>query len=316
MSGSLSAAAESLLPDEDDAPRCADHQRRLGIDPGGTAIDSDLLVLIDTPLPWPAEMAAHVRFGGRGPEIPVAGGQARLLAVVPPRVGDGGRVRIFWRTGAAVRGRTFLYRDQADLDRILGQLQHVHPTDAPADRTVEASADLVLVCTHGSRDQCCGTDGTRLAATLTATRPDLVVERTSHLGGHRFSPTVMTLANGRMWADFTTDDVIGVLDRAADPASVAGRCRGWWGAPMGPAQMAERAVFAQLGWAFDDQDRRIETTALADGITRGIVTWAGGRRRVDVAVARQTPTIACRQPGGRPAKPSVEYAVVAGPTDA
>ena len=48
----------------------------------------------------------------------------------------------------------------------------------------------LLVCTHGGRDRCCGSDGTRLFQALFPP-PGVRVWRTSHTAGHRFAPTAI-----------------------------------------------------------------------------------------------------------------------------
>lgn len=306
MSLPLSVEAERLLPAPDEAPRCADHQRSLGIDPGGSAIDTDAVVLVDLPSPWPAELADHHALADLGTDPVLADGRARLLATHPTEAAPPGRVRVFARRGAHTVGWQLAAADGS----VTTVLQALRATPAEHHERAEAlRPDVVLVCAHGSRDRCCGSDGTRLALTLKAERPDVGVERTSHLGGHRFAPTAMTLASGRMWADVDLELLAAIVDRRASVDVAASHCRGWWGAPMGPAQVAERAVFARRGWTFDDLDR--EVTVETDGEAfRCTVSWTGGRAEVRVAVAREVPTIKCAQSGGRPAKPATEYEVV------
>ena len=48
-------------------------------------------------------------------------------------------------------------------------------------------SSLVLVCTHGSRDRCCGTLGGAIYAKAHKQAPEKVWQA-SHLGGHRFAP--------------------------------------------------------------------------------------------------------------------------------
>jgi len=60
---------------------------------------------------------------------------------------------------------------------------------------LESPAVDVLVCTHGTRDSCCGRRGASLAVKLAAAglRAGENFWRTSHLGGHRFAPTFLVL---------------------------------------------------------------------------------------------------------------------------
>ena len=54
---------------------------------------------------------------------------------------------------------------------------------------------MVLVCTHGTRDACCAVRGRPIVATLARALPEEVWECT-HLGGHRFAGTLLSLPDG------------------------------------------------------------------------------------------------------------------------
>ena len=54
---------------------------------------------------------------------------------------------------------------------------------------------LWLVCTNGKRDRCCAEIGRPIAGALAARWPDGTWE-TTHLGGHRFSGTLLALPSG------------------------------------------------------------------------------------------------------------------------
>lgn len=64
----------------------------------------------------------------------------------------------------------------------------------------------LLVCTHGTRDTCCGTMGVRCAQLLreSLAEPDCVWE-VSHLGGHRFAPTLFALPSWRVYGRLPLD---------------------------------------------------------------------------------------------------------------
>ncbi len=61
-----------------------------------------------------------------------------------------------------------------------------------------APPEAWLVCTHGSRDACCGSLGPRLAQALRAAGHQQVWE-VSHIGGHRFAPTCWHLPSWRVY---------------------------------------------------------------------------------------------------------------------
>ena len=167
----------------------------------------------------------------------------------------------------------------------------------------------VAICTQGSHDICCGSDGTRLVSQLLTARPELTVRKVSHTGGHRYAPTGLTFPDGRMWGFASVEEMGRILDRHGSPATVAHRCRGWTGTD-GVGQVAERAVFTMLDdWAVDDLARSVETEPNGDGWL-ATVDVAGSRFEVEVERGRAVPTIACRADGGLPAKPGTEYRVV------
>jgi len=62
----------------------------------------------------------------------------------------------------------------------------------------------VLVCVHGKRDQCCAIAGRQL---LKDVGTDDHMRECSHIGGHRFSPVVLNLADGRLYGRIPASEV-------------------------------------------------------------------------------------------------------------
>ncbi|MGE7434597.1 sucrase ferredoxin [Kitasatospora sp. NPDC001175] len=99
---------------------------------------------------------------------------------------------------------------------------------------------IALVCTNGRRDRCCALLGRPLAAELAAAGHSEVWEIT-HLGGHRFSPTMLVLPYGYAYGRLT-----GTAAKEVLAATAAGhmlpewsRGRSYWDRP---GQAAEHAV--------------------------------------------------------------------------
>ena len=68
---------------------------------------------------------------------------------------------------------------------------------------------IVLVCTHGTRDDCCAIMGNATFRGLReelGARDDVLVWQTSHLGGHRFAPTLVTLPDGYCYGRMTEEN--------------------------------------------------------------------------------------------------------------
>lgn len=310
---------DHLLPAPDQAVRCTEHRRTLAIDPGGTAIRADRVVLIKTPLPWPKPVFDHERLSAVAPALKASATPTRTLAFVPASdapADDGfgplsATVVTFDRSlgqEPTVLERRYLADGPAELEALTTALaaDDEATMQAMAGYEAELVTPVLLVCTQGSHDVCCGSEGARFAAEAEAL-DDLVVYRVSHTGGHRFSPTAMTLPDGRMWAGLDMPMLREIFSQTGDPAELAEYCRGWWGAATGPAQIAERAVFASFGWAFERSNRTVEVGDGLEGTAACLV--ANGERSWSVSVTpgRTVPSIACRQPGGLPAKSATEY---------
>lgn len=115
------------------------------------------------------------------------------------------------------------------------------------------AAPLLLVCTNGSRDQCCALRGrAALAGCRGDTSPpgddpasQTPIWETSHLGGHRFAATGVLLPWGYVYGRLDPDGVAAVASSAAvgliHPVGLRGR------STLEPvAQAAEVAVRATL----------------------------------------------------------------------
>lgn len=99
------------------------------------------------------------------------------------RRGDGDRVFHARARASGWEVRTTELADPADLVGL--DLSTLDPHQGP----------LWMVCTNGRRDRCCAEVGRPVAAALAARWPEATWE-TSHLGGHRFSGTLLALPSG------------------------------------------------------------------------------------------------------------------------
>lgn len=309
----LTDDALQLLPAEDEAVRCADFAESIALDPAGTAIAANLIVLVETPLPWPKPVFDHPALVGVPGKFTSSLGKTRTLAFVPiendassaDHQGDAETTRVFtyWRDGGTTQSRV---HRPADLPAFFDDLATTHPGELSNEAGPETA---VLICTQGSHDVCCGSEGTKLAKQADLLLPDVTTFRVSHTGGHRFSPTALTFPDGRMWASLDIKALDGIVRRTYDPKTVAVLCRGWWGAAVGPSQVAERAAFAVEGWDIDSRDRHVEIVASGDDWWTVEVTTPIATYRADIQIGRMVPSIACRAVGGLPAKPGREYAL-------
>ncbi len=281
--------------------KCSVFTNLLSVNPAGTAISAECVIVVDTPLAWPKPVFRHEHLDGLESEsLDRLGRKVRVLAS-NPRPGHEPSVYAFRRTsGGTVAARLPLEgRSAAETVDSLTAGDDPRSTEGAEDFDPRA----ILVCTQGSHDVCCGAEGSRLAKKIEndSRFAEVTVFRVSHTGGHRFAPTAMTFPDGRMWAYADTELLAAAMNHTGKPADFAGRCRGSWEAPTPAGMAAEVAVWAQGDWTHGPTT----FTQLDENVIR--VARDGAHRDVRVTVARDIPTIRCRAAGGLPAKPSVEY---------
>jgi hypothetical protein len=74
------------------------------------------------------------------------------------------------------------------------------------------------------------------------------VWRSSHLGGHRFAPTLIDFPSGRCWAFVDETIAETVLTQSEDPESLKDHYRGWVGHKDAALQLLEGEALARFGW--------------------------------------------------------------------
>ncbi|NJL49331.1 MAG: hypothetical protein HC929_20155 [Leptolyngbyaceae cyanobacterium SM2_5_2] len=121
----------------------------------------------------------------------------------------------------------------------------------------------IFVCTHGRHDRCCGRYGYpfyRQAKALVESleqaqrlpRSGIHVWQVSHIGGHRFAPTLIDLPEGRYYGSLTLADWQLLLLRQGSLSLLSRIYRGWALLPA-PVQVLERFLWQQQGWSWLEQ---------------------------------------------------------------
>ncbi|MCW7945971.1 sucrase ferredoxin [Streptomyces hygroscopicus] len=130
-----------------------------------------------------------------------------------------------------------------DLDFAALGMGDSHTFDSVLQGRPHTGDPFAFVCTNGKRDRCCALLGRPLAAELTASGVDAVWEVT-HLGGHRFSPTVLVLPFGYAYGRAQAHHVKEVLQGVREGRVVVEGCRGrsTWERPAQAAELAVRTV--------------------------------------------------------------------------
>ncbi len=298
---------------QDEGPRCAPWTAALGVDPIGSAVRVDRLVLVEVPLPWPADVGDHPWLARLD-----LGDGCRVQAVVPEATRPDGAVLVTrWErrapTGACTVGAGLAGTDwhvpAAGLQDLLARVCAGDPAD---DAGPSPAPDEVLVCAHGSRDRCCGGDGTRVAVATAAALDDVRVRRTSHLGGHRFAPTAMTLPDGRYWAYVDADALAGIVGRTMRPDEARELYRGN-AALDAAAQVVEGALLTEVGWRVAEATGFAAVVVPGDDGDRVTLRWDGpdgyGTREGTVRVERRYPVLPCGRPVSEATKDAVAWAL-------
>lgn len=142
-----------------------------------------------------------------------------------------------------------------DLAAFAGDLRTIHPDAA------DIGHPLLLVCAHAKRDQCCAIEGGPLARSLARTHPGQVFE-CSHLGGHRFAPTALSLPGGAVYGRLDLESATRAL-RLAESGAVEPRWLRGLSALPPAAQAADVALRGRLGLS------DLGGVLLEDAVTQG-----------------------------------------------
>lgn len=259
--------------------RCSDLSGDVGEPLSATAPRGTAYVLLEQPGPWgrKAARSSHldrdlgaelddrakaagttlllIRRSGRHPDNHPT---RRALIVAHPRAG-------WLESGTIEDPRTLLDLDFAALASGI----------APGVGT-SATNEIVLVCTNGRRDLCCAIKGRPLLDELEGRVATEQLWEVAHIGGHRFSPTVLLLPSGIVLGRASSDDVLAGLAGRPPLAAYRGRA-----GQQRQAQAAEAYVLRQR-----DDVRPIDLT-VADPVGDGpwtvdVLVNGGQRWRVDV----------------------------------
>ncbi|MFN2425719.1 MAG: sucrase ferredoxin [Candidatus Binatia bacterium] len=260
------------------AAMCSRLSAERGLPLIGSAGCYDGVLVFELDMPWTARLvgsractsdldAAVERIGQ---------GNVRLLAVEPRRTLRGGqhrevvRVLHFFKPQGAF-GAFSLRQYDVRRERLASTLEQLAAGDAADAEHVACPPGVrdILVCTHGARDACCGKFGYRLFLELAALTggdtSNVRLWRSSHLGGHRFAPTLLDLPSGRMFGRLGAGDAAAILGGGAPLlARLASIYRGRCALPEG-VQIVERDLWLRTGHAFEPAALQWNVESAGDG---------------------------------------------------
>ena len=249
--------------------------------PAGTAAHETSWVLVEVPVRWGRDIFDGEALGEELSERLKAHAEAcgsRILFIRRPgREGQHvERPRLYLcdtRPGSrSIRaGYVGGAEDLLDLDLSPG---------APVPGTRRIAAPVVLVCTHGKRDQCCAARGRPVAAgvelalgeRLAALDPDAGVWECSHTGGHRFAPVLLLPGSGYTYGPTDVEHAVRVVGAELEGRVVIEHLRGrsTWPPAGQVAEVAVRGTGVDAGVdelvvAVDPTAPLVATVTHADG---------------------------------------------------
>jgi hypothetical protein len=245
---------------------CSDAARLREDDNAATASRVDAWILVEHPGPWGARPlldaalpdAVRVALTNAMAEVP----RCRVVFI---------RRRFDVRTGC----RVYVARsapvpwvmsiDLPSVDDVARLPLRALARGATRDGWTPASMPVILVCTHGQRDSCCGRRGFPLYDAL-RTRESIDVWQCSHIGGDRFAANAVVLPWGIYYGPVEPRDADALTESVLREEILLDAYRGRSSMPRF-AQAAETFVRRTTGITARDAFRVTLRNALPDGRT-------------------------------------------------
>ncbi len=270
--------------------------------------DTDAWLLLEFALHWPAKILD-------GPPLPAAVVErlrafearlpnGRVQFVRRPRRPVDTPILFFGRSGEAGWLRWMelpAYEALIDLD-----LEGILRGDVEAPGT-PWTGPLVLVCTHGRRDRCCALKGAALYRALEDRAPGAVWQ-SSHLGGHRFAPTVAVLPDGHYYGRLGVDEAEAFMTAVRERRLARlDRLRGRAGRAL-EVQAAEHFLREATGETGQGAVSVVGVEPLAEDAWRVTLARAGAEHRLTVRLETGEPIVPASC--GKDAAPTTRFVLV------
>lgn len=237
---------------------CSLVSKQNGEDPIGTAALHERYLFVETPFPWEKKVETSKHFPDGLTDVIARfeeeGTKCRVFAFLSndSRSKEGMRRIMFFKKPAGPF-KTYEKKEYVIAEEKLNTLVEawLAENDLAAFQAFEEATDErddVFVCTHGSRDQCCGKFGYPIYEAIKNNYADHVrVWRCSHIGSHRLAPTLIIMPEARYWGHVSEDILDTLILRRGDVKTLRNYYRGWGGVNQW-AQAAERELFIEKGW--------------------------------------------------------------------
>lgn len=214
-------------------PFCSDAARARGDENAATVARIDVWIAVELPVNWGAEplrdapMPAAVRDALRNVRHSIP--RSRVV-FIRKRVGTAEACHLYVARSTSPSRLTVRALESIE------ELAHVR-FDALLEAAQTPARPVVLVCTHGQHDSCCGRRGYPLFDALQK-REEIDVWQCSHIGGDRFAPNAVVLPWGLYFGPLDPPDADGFVDALLRDEIVTDAFRGR-STLSRPAQAAE-----------------------------------------------------------------------------
>jgi hypothetical protein len=237
---------------------CSDDSRKIGEDIIGSASNYETFFLIECPQPWMSD-AFNSKWVPNNlkhlvEEIKKTNLSVRFLLIANSlsHKSDSTTLLIYQKQKGLVNNyskREFMLPNIEQAATVVSKILWGGIIEYKVDNSVTRD---ILICTHGSHDQCCARYGNPFYYHAADTINDLGLDKvriwkSSHFGGHRFAPTAIDLADGRYYGNLNQEVFRTILTRTGDINSLQKIYRGWGILPSS-MQILERELMLHHGW--------------------------------------------------------------------
>ena len=237
---------------------CANLSRAAGEDIISSASTYETYIFVECPYPWAAKIldSKHLPVNLRAvvEEIQDTQRSVRFLLMTADKYQDKDetKVIIFQRKPGFSDGYHKFEFTAEHIEKVASILRNIFISKTQTLPSMKSKVRDFFICTHGSRDRCCARYGYPFYRQALAMAADLDLEnvrfwQVSHIGGHRFAPTMISFPDGRYYGALDETSLRTILLREGDLTCFNRVYRGWGILPP-KLQVLERELILRHGW--------------------------------------------------------------------